>query len=37
LLGRSPMITEKYPEAVQAVFDAALKFGNLPNSFTEMQ
>ena len=37
LVGKNPKLAEQHPEAVRAVFDAALKFGNLPRIFEEMQ
>jgi hypothetical protein len=36
LFGKNPKIAVQHPEALRAVFDAALKFGNLPNTFDEM-
>lgn len=36
LVGKNPKVAVQYPEALNAVFEAAMKFGNLPNSFEEM-
>jgi hypothetical protein len=37
LVGRSPKIAAAHAEAIMAIFDAALKFGHLPNTFEELQ
>jgi hypothetical protein len=36
LLGRNTKVTMQNPEVLNVVFEAARKFGNLPNSFAEM-
>jgi hypothetical protein len=37
LLGKNPRIKVMHPEAILAIHDAALKSGNIPNTFEEMQ
>jgi hypothetical protein len=37
LFGKNPKVAMQNPEVLHGVFEAALKFGNLPNSFEEMQ
>lgn len=36
LLGKNPKVAMQNPEVLNVVFEAARKFGNLPNSFEEM-
>jgi hypothetical protein len=36
LFGKNPKVAMQHPQVLHAVFEAARKFGNLPNSFEEM-
>ena len=36
LIGRNPKVPAVHQEAILTIFDAALKFGHLPNSFDEL-
>lgn len=37
LFGKEPSIVADHPAAIESIFDAALKFGNVPNTFDDLQ